>query len=284
MSTLYLKITEECNMRCPFCYIKQKPGVISLDAITSFCNKKHLNRIVFHGGEPLLYPKRILEIIDKFPNKEYSITSNLTLPLTEERLEVLHKCNVATSYSVDRFHDANNFLQFVNNLYTVAEFTEITILITLSREQLKESPEKLATMLRKLPHKYILLERLYEEQYDKKFAQQTDLYMKKMMQLLPIKENSLILNMLCAIKNHINVFSISCNKTVFTLGPDNIISNCPNLCNKKSQRKKRKECIECDLYEYCKGDCLSFQNGCMFPKETFKWVYKNKEKLINDII
>ena len=57
-------------------------------------------------------------------------------------------------------------------------------------------------MLRKLPHKYILLERLYEEQYDKEFAQQTDLYIKKMMQLLPIKENSLILNMLCAIKNH----------------------------------------------------------------------------------
>ena len=63
------------------------------------------DRIIFHGGEPLLRPDFILKIIDTFPNKEFSITSNMTLPLTDERLKVLYRCGVATSYSVDRFED-----------------------------------------------------------------------------------------------------------------------------------------------------------------------------------
>lgn len=276
MNTLYIKITEECNMHCPFCYIKQKPGVISLETITSFMEKHTrdmIQTVIFHGGEPLLYPERILETINKYPEKEYHITSNLTLPLTKERLEVLHKCNVATSYSMDRFHNAKDFLQFIDNLYTVSEFTDITILVTLTREQLEESPERLAIMLQRLPHKYVLLERLYEEQYDKELAEKTDLYMRKMMQLLPEKENVLLLNMQYAIDNHVNVFPKFCHKLVFTLNPDGSISNCPNLCNKRTQNQKRRECIECDFYEYCQGDCLSFQDGCMFPKKTFKWIH-----------
>ena len=45
-------------MHCPFCYIKQKPGVISLETITSFIEKHAkdmIRTIIFHGGEPLLY-------------------------------------------------------------------------------------------------------------------------------------------------------------------------------------------------------------------------------------
>ena len=277
MSTLYIKITEECNMHCSFCYVKQKPGVIFLDKVTSFCDKHNPDRIVFHGGEPLLYPQIILDIINKYPNKKFAITSNLTLPLTKERLSVLHKCDVATSYSADRFRNAKDFLQFIDNLYEVNKFTDITILVTLTREQLDESPERLALMLQRLPHKYILLERLYEEQYDAELAQKTDLYMRKMMQLLPEEENALFLNMQYAIDYHLNVFPKCCDKMVFTMAPDGSISNCPNLCNKKAQREKRKECIECDLYEYCQGDCLSFQKGCMFPKKTFQWIY-NRSK------
>lgn len=282
MSTLYIKITEECNMHCPFCYIKQKPGTITLKKVAAFCDKYSPDRIIFHGGEPLLYPEIILDIINQYPDKKFAITSNLTLPLTKERLDVLRKCDIATSYSIDRFHNAKHFLQFIDNLYEVKNFADITILVTLSREQLKELPEQLAIMLQKLPHKYILLERLYEEQYDAELAQKTDLYMRRMMQLLPAEENMLMMQMQHAIDHHVIVFPKFCNKFVFTLGPNGLISNCPNLCNKEAQRRKRKECIECDFYEYCQGDCLSFQNGCMFPKKTFNWIYNRSKKYGNN--
>lgn len=275
MKTMYLKITEQCNMRCPFCYIKQNNSIMSLDVALDACDKYKPDVVVFHGGEPLLYPDLIQQIISKRPNLDFSITSNLTLPLTKERIEVLKKCGIATSYSADRFNNITTFSCFLDNLYIVSKFTDITLLVTLSRNQLKQKPERLAQILSMLPCQYVLLERLYEPEYDQQLAIETDRYILSVSKLIPKNKNLLIHNMEKAVESHTPVFSLDCNKNVITINPDGSIKSCPNISNQTM--KKRRECLLCQYYEYCKGDCLSFQNGCMFPKKTFQWVL-NGEK------
>ena len=238
MKTLYIRITEDCNMNCPFCYVKKQNGHISIDSVKKICNQFDPNEIIFHGGEPLLYPNLCIEIINMFKDKNFSITSNLTLPLTDERLEIIKKCHIATSFSVDRFKNANLFLSFTNNVYEVAKIKDITFLVTLSREQLKQSPEELNRMLSFFPCKYIKFERLYENKYDKQLAEQTDIYLKKLMQIVPREKNVLYQNMINSIKMNIPVFSKHCSKNILTLNTNGTLQICPNMNSNKIQKKR----------------------------------------------
>ena len=272
---MYLQITDACNLRCPFCYMKRNHHTMTLDTALNMYQKYRPREIIFHGGEPMLYPNLILDIMDHIPDTTYSVTTNMTLPWDEMRHKVLSRCtSIATSYSVDRFPSWQIYNIFKNNLNYASQYVDITILVTLSRAQLKKPPELLAQILSTLPHSFIRLERLYESTYDKDLAQQTDKYLLKLFQLLPEKENVLYQDMVNSIKNHIPVFSLSCAQNIKTVTPEGNIKTCPNTSNHKIT--KRKECILCNLYEYCKGDCLSFQNGCMFPKETMQWILEKE--------
>lgn len=158
---MYLKITENCNLSCPFCYVKQKQNVMSLETAVSAIEAYRPEEVIFHGGEPLLYPKRTLEIIDHFPDQVFSITSNLILPLTDERLEVLDRCYVATSYSIDRFPNSELEQVFKENVAKVREFTPVTLLVTLSEKQLEMPPAELIKKLDEIGYDNILFERMY---------------------------------------------------------------------------------------------------------------------------
>ena len=140
IDSLYLKITENCNMKCPFCYVNHKDNVIDNDIVYSALKTYNPKKVIFHGGEPLLYPKKILEIMNNYPNFEYSITSNLTLPLSKDRIKIIERCKVATSYSIDRFKEEKLENIFKNNLNIANKITSITLLVTLSEEQLKIPP------------------------------------------------------------------------------------------------------------------------------------------------
>jgi len=72
---LEISITEECNLNCKYCYVKQKKGVIK-DFVVPLENlKSNLHvfsdnqrfQISFFGGEPTLYPEKIKEFVDVFP-------------------------------------------------------------------------------------------------------------------------------------------------------------------------------------------------------------------------
>ena len=70
---LLVKLASRCNIDCTYCYwfrdadVYKKPPVLTVDAEDAFCARleQHIDefgldrfRIVFHGGEPLLFPKR----------------------------------------------------------------------------------------------------------------------------------------------------------------------------------------------------------------------------------
>jgi len=68
-----VKLAARCNIKCTYCYwfrdamVYQKPAVLTPEAEDQFCTRleEHIREfglpfflLVFHGGEPLLFPKR----------------------------------------------------------------------------------------------------------------------------------------------------------------------------------------------------------------------------------
>ena len=68
-----VKLASRCNIDCTYCYwfrdaeVYKKPPVLTVEAEDAFCQKleEHIRSfeleyfiVVFHGGEPLLFPKR----------------------------------------------------------------------------------------------------------------------------------------------------------------------------------------------------------------------------------
>lgn len=270
MRTMYLRVTDECNLRCPFCYISHKQGIMSIETAMKAIKRHEPEEIIFHGGEPMLYPKFVLDIIQQTPHAYHSITTNMTLPWTEERIGVLKSCGIATSYSVDRFADAKIEAKFMENVRFANSVKDVTLLVTLSKPQLSMPPEMLAEKVEEIGCRYVLFERLYGGD---DVAAATDDYLLALMKLVPPEKNVLRLQMEDAIKTGANVFSINCEKNIVTVHPDGHEQSCPNgACLK---RKRRLECLMCELYQYCRGDCLSFQDKCHFPKEAFSYVQMN---------
>jgi uncharacterized protein len=69
---LLVKLASRCNIKCTYCYwfrdadVYKKPAVLTIEAEDAFCKRleEHINEfglkhfmVVFHGGEPLLFPK-----------------------------------------------------------------------------------------------------------------------------------------------------------------------------------------------------------------------------------
>ena len=137
---LTLNITNECNLRCKYCYIKKQPEYMSFDIAKksidfiyknlSALRQKHneiLNDykgfIYFFGGEPLLNYTLIQEIVDyvenTYPNSfNFAIVTNGLL-LTNNICQFLKDHDFQVKISYDGFlstERVDKYKQNVNNL------------------------------------------------------------------------------------------------------------------------------------------------------------------------
>lgn len=260
-------------MQCPFCYVIKNNNVLTFETAKAAIEKYNPQVIVFHGGEPLLHPELLIKIMNEFSDRDFSITSNMTLPLTDVRIEVLSRCNIATSYSIDRFSgNKTSWNTFVSNVKRIKP--PFTLLVTLSIPQMEIAPEELVKTISQIPYSNVLFERLYTDNANNELALKTDEYLSRLMDLIPYGKNILYQQMGNAAKNNCQVFSTSCNKSVVTVNADGSIQHCPNA--KYLFKVRKRECLSCEVYQYCRGDCMSYQEACMFPKQTF---LKIKEKI-----
>ena len=121
---LLVKLASRCNIACTYCYwfrddeVYKKPAVLTEEAEDAFCKKleEHIVQhdmpaflIVYHGGEPLLFPKRrfiaLQDKLDAIEQRtgcviERGVSTNGVL-VDEEYARILAKYNVSASVSID---------------------------------------------------------------------------------------------------------------------------------------------------------------------------------------
>ena len=121
---LLVKLASRCNINCTYCYwfrdadVYKKPPVFTEEAEDAFCRRleEHIEEfdldrfsIVFHGGEPLLFPKRrFVELQEKLLDIEdrtgcrirRGVCTNAIL-IDEEWADILRDYDVSVTVSVD---------------------------------------------------------------------------------------------------------------------------------------------------------------------------------------
>ena len=123
LHTLFLGVTEDCNMRCRYCFVHHNPARMTLDTAMKALyfllagqdrgNPKTPN-ITFFGGEPTLewdsvivpIVKRGRELTDN--KMTFSITSNGIL-LDREKLEFMKENNIGLLFSFDGDEETQNY-------------------------------------------------------------------------------------------------------------------------------------------------------------------------------
>jgi uncharacterized protein len=119
-----VKLASRCNIDCTYCYwfrdaeVYKKPPVLTLEAEDAFCEKleEHIKQFeldtfmtVFHGGEPLLFPKRRFVALQEKLNAiekrtrcsiQRGVTTNAIL-IDQEWIKIFAKYDVIPSVSLD---------------------------------------------------------------------------------------------------------------------------------------------------------------------------------------
>ena len=149
---VYLKTTDTCNLHCDHCFTNGyngKKGWFNVDATVDFFQRlkawhpEYDNALIsFHGGEPLIAPTDLIfqawdGIKDLWPNLWWSVQTNLTFPLTDDKVSVLDTiCNKSWGTSYDkniRWADINQELLWRSNVKRMAdEGHDITVMVCLS--------------------------------------------------------------------------------------------------------------------------------------------------------
>src|SRR5262245_57465 len=119
-----VKLASRCNINCTYCYwfrdaeVYNKPPVLTLEAEDAFCRRleQHIREhelkqflLVFHGGEPLLFPKRRFAELQRKLREierrtdcrlERGVTTNAIL-IDEEWAALLKAEDVSVTVSLD---------------------------------------------------------------------------------------------------------------------------------------------------------------------------------------
>jgi radical SAM protein with 4Fe4S-binding SPASM domain len=117
--SIYLKVTNRCNLRCPHCYQSSFRGDMAMDTIRQVHRRYPNARIILHGGEPtLVAADGIRRAIDILGERTYIIQSNLihistALPgLISEHFG----SQIGTSFDTGRLPHVNKILRNTSQL------------------------------------------------------------------------------------------------------------------------------------------------------------------------
>lgn len=95
----FLMLSEQCNLRCKYCYIQGRDNPYTIDISVMEKIKKMFTcynkpRIIFFGGEPLLRVNLIKEIVKKYKDDfQYQVVTNGTVNFNEFMDEVYQPFN-----------------------------------------------------------------------------------------------------------------------------------------------------------------------------------------------
>lgn len=311
---VYIKTTERCNFHCTHCYNPPAKQDLDFEAAKKFLQEvREIDprpTFVLHGGEPLLGDtKKILALIETFPDIYWRISTNLGYELTEERKKILlHMQEIRVSFDVGiRFHTIQNLLRWKRNMEWLTKERTVFCNICLSKSLLRHSAHQLLKMLDHFHIKEYAFERialagnakLHEEivptyeDVDKWLCEihaleEQDAYMCRCKDILSVK--------LGMQGHHEQCYGKQCCMAAMTINADGSVGNCPNDARvnpvarmedgareaiKRIHQKKhtpKKECLLCKWFPYCRSGCeqLEWQGDtCPYPKQLAETIWRN---------
>lgn len=144
---LYALVTSHCNLTCPYCDVTNCKEEFNRDLFMKQLHEFDGDIILF-GGEPTLYPDRLVDIFLSDPivtRKIHSITTNL-IDINDQILSILHLIHrVGTSWNPSRFRDGE-YEKWRHNLDIVSEKIpdiSLRVLVTMTFEVLDMSPREM---------------------------------------------------------------------------------------------------------------------------------------------
>ncbi len=173
--TCWLHITNDCNLRCKYCYIHKTksnmPNCIvyeSIDKMLESCRKNNFPKLclMLVGGEPLMRFDLIKEIVEYCAKNKgdiqvrYVIPTNGTL-ITPEIAKYIADQNMSVGVSIDgieRYHDKNRIRRDGSGSYKSAmngidnlinHGIKPSIMVTVTKENLEGLPELTKFMINK---------------------------------------------------------------------------------------------------------------------------------------
>lgn len=311
---LYIIVTKDCMLKCPFCFNKfvknfrycNPSSHISLTTAMDSIDKIQPEYINFIGGEPLLYPKIMMDIIDTTERRYQSnrrmwcISSNLFYPeLSDLQIECLRRIqdnsfenvSIGTSYSTDRFRDLPEYLETFKKNMDILDKQDIRVglTVTLTRDLVDTStPEEMLEFAYSVKAKSINIERVIYGYYDhdddiedlEEEYQRSDEWMKRCFQIIPKELNYQYQRYYDSAKYGIPIFKTYCSKEVYSLYDHGLYKGCPlNGCDSRvtsefrlDSKKFDNDCYFCSYYPYCLGDCECTRQVCAFPKKTLDYM------------
>lgn len=305
--TLFLTITNECNLNCVDCYSKFKVSnvkVADLSSMIDTITQVAPGKLVITGGEPLLYPKLISNIINYFrfdyrQHWDIVLCSNLCFPeLSKDQLDVIRHCDyIQTTYSTDRFGDNQTRLNWVkNNICKIkslqnSDVKKVDAIVTVTDKTISMMDGGIIDFVNDSKIDGILFENFTFFTPDpllniQQFYRVADEYILNMCKYLKDKVEILnFSNWKMALDNHMILHCNVCDSGYCKEYRVDHLRNgctcCVNTNKKDRQYKFTHHCINCEYYKYCMMDCERFGKYCAFPKKTFKYfldnIYKKEE-------
>lgn len=316
MNTLYIVTTQSCQMSCPFCYCKFIPQFsdfkneegkdtsIDTELVKRILNgemkndngeKLYFDYVIFHGGEPLLYPEKIIKIIEENISKvkNFSIQTNLAFKtLSPSQLRALSMCTdgYGTSFNYERFKDNKTFKKYFEN--NIKELSSLgiygTVLVTITKDTIMNlNPWALRDYLIDIGIKKVILERPIlplkdlENPKNKKeleeLYEEVDKYMEICAKIFPREMTNLFWMVDKCLEHDLFLYNTECSNTTFTLYNDRFKFGCPSLESRNVKNKQLPQCLGCNYFKYCGGDCECFNHVCSFPKRTFDYIKEELE-------
>lgn len=270
MRTLYALLTENCNLSCRYCDIKQTYGEEEWREESFFSSlKSFLNdEVVLFGGEPTMYKSRLYRALDLCPNA--SISTNLIF-CDQEVLDRISTIPIATTF---RPLEKPLMDKWVGNIkYLISKSANILILVTLDLFMLAYLSgtvdfEKIidkCIIENKIP---IRFEPLIDSSTDEAYFRTYD---RTLLKILSdhFDEPERYVNL-----KELTNYKKDCSQ-VYTLYPNGKIKHgCPH----STQIAVCKECLTCYRNDICQPCRL--QSLCSFPKNTYEvyMIYKGEMK------
>lgn len=296
MKSLYITITNECNLRCPHCYKEDfKTSFLEPNKVRRFLDDHpEIDHVILYGGEFLLerYSKKVLNLLFtlKGHGLKVSGTTNLCFTsLSDQQKSILSNLDaISTSWNPGRFTKLQ-FDNWVKNLEFIKPENS-TLLITLTKSLVILDP----VVIHHLPlDKFdtVKFEPFIGEGPERPDNKKVDEWLCKFFASVenPYKfEPFSSIRKMFETNDSQGTFRRRCFDESLCMEVDGSLKICPNdssfLTAENSKELQArffefdKKCYKCKYFSLCKGNCILLKkdkSGCAGYPMLFKTIQRS---------